>query len=416
MTYAQGLRFGTSLSFCQKIDRDTLSALKAAGIAAAELSFGFDYFMNQIDFPKNWLEYSAMAREEEVELWSIHLPFSAHLDISHVSSELKAITLYTHRLLIEAAGRAGVKIAVLHPSSEPIKDEDRSEKLRRSREAIILLNGECEKYGMKLAVENLPRTCLCNRAAEMVALLEGTGAGIIFDANHSLLEENVGFLSSLVDSGLKIHSLHISDYDFVDERHRLPGDGLNNWHGIFAQLERAGYAGPMLYEVSRQPKERDEISLSQLTENMKRLGPQGSRDRRGGRIRLGRPGAAPRDVLAWVCTGRLGGLAPRLTRTPRANPQFLSPVLRPRVQRHGPALPTDEHAGAVLRRQLGQHAFGIPPAGLRVFVRHRPVHSAHLDLAATARAYGRLSAAQRQLGRGERAARGSCLEVPGRER
>ena len=99
-----------------------------------------------------------------------------------------------------------------------------------------------------------------------------------------------------------------------------------------------------------------------------------------------------------------------------ADPQFLPPVLRPRVQRHGPALPTDEHAGAVLRRQLGQHTFGIPPAGLRVFVRHRPVHSAHLDPAAAARAHGRLSAAQRQLEPGERAARGSCLEVPGRER
>ncbi|MEA4890289.1 MAG: sugar phosphate isomerase/epimerase family protein [Clostridiaceae bacterium] len=271
MTYMQNLRFGTSLSFYRKIDRDTLRNLKDVGISTVELSFDYDYYMNQIDFSKNWLEYSKIAQEENVELWSIHLPFSSYLDISNMDHELRAISICTNRNLIEAAGKAGVKIVVLHPSSEPITDEERYERLCLSHEAIKFLNTECEKYRMKLTIENLPRTCLCNRSSEMIELLKDTGAGIVFDTNHSLIENNVSFLSALIDSGLKIHSLHISDYDFVDERHRLPGDGLNNWHEIFSQLERAGYNGPLLYEVSRQPKERDEISLSQLIENMKKL-------------------------------------------------------------------------------------------------------------------------------------------------
>ena len=133
------------------------------------------------------------------------------------------------------------------------------------------LKAACDKAGMKLAVENLPRTCLCNRSAEMIELLRDTGAGIVFDTNHSLEEENVAFLTALVDSGIPIYSLHISDYDFVDERHRLPGDGDNNWTGIFAQLQRAGYDGPMMYEVPSQPKERDVISVEQLAENMRAL-------------------------------------------------------------------------------------------------------------------------------------------------
>lgn len=271
MTYGQGLRFGTSLAFSRRIDREALKELRTAGIAAAELSFGYDYWMNKIDFPRNWLDYAVMARVEGVELWSIHLPFSSRLDISHTNNELRSIAIYTNRTLIEAAGKSGIKVAVLHPSSEPISDEERPERMRRSREAIIMLRAECDKYGMKLAVENLPRTCLCNRAAEMVTLLEGTGAGVVFDTNHSLIDENVSFLTVLVDSGLKVYSLHISDYDFIDERHRLPGDGLNNWKGIFAQLERAGYDGPMMYEVSRQPKERDELTFLQLSDNMKKL-------------------------------------------------------------------------------------------------------------------------------------------------
>lgn len=271
MTYAQGLKWGSSLCFFKKLDRDVFRALKSVGISAAELSFNFNYYMNTIDFARNWEQYAKMAEEEGVELWSIHLPFSRSLDISSTKDEFRAIALYANRTLIEAAGKAGVKVAVLHPSSEPITDEDRPERLRRSKEAIIQLKAECDKAGMLLAVENLPRTCLCNRADEMIELIRDTGAGIVFDTNHSLIQENVSFLSDLVDSGIPIYSLHISDYDFVDERHRLPGDGLNNWTGIIAQLKRGGYNGPLMYEVPAQPKERDIITIEQLSENMRAL-------------------------------------------------------------------------------------------------------------------------------------------------
>lgn len=268
MTYAQGLKRASSSCLVGKADLEAFKAMKAAGIDAVELSFNFDTYMNKMDFARNWQKYVDYAAEAGVELWSIHLPFSRSLDISTTNNEFRAIALYTNRTLIEAAGKAGIKVAVLHPSSEPITDEDRPERLRRSREAIIMLKAECDKAGMKLAVENLPRTCLCNRSAEMIELLQGTGAGIVFDTNHSLIEENVAFLSALVDSGIPIYTLHISDYDFVDERHRLPGDGMNNWTGIFEQLERVGYNGPLLYEVPRQPKERDVITPEDEVANM----------------------------------------------------------------------------------------------------------------------------------------------------
>jgi sugar phosphate isomerase/epimerase len=253
------------------LDRETLGEIKAAGISAVELSFSFDDYMNQIDFPNNWQRVATLAQAFGIELWSIHLPFSSDLDISHPEDKQRAVTLHTHQVLIEAAGKAGIQVAVLHPSSEPIQDQERLKRLGRSREAIIQLRSVCDLNGMRLAVENLPRTCLCNRAAEMIALLQGTGAGIVFDTNHALFEDNIAFLSALADSDLTIESLHISDYDRVDERHRLPGDGVNDWDGIFFQLQRAGYRGPMLYEVSGQPKERDEITFAQLADNMNRL-------------------------------------------------------------------------------------------------------------------------------------------------
>lgn len=271
MTYAQKLKRGTSLCFTHSAEYEALKTLHDAGIDCVEFSFNFDTYMNKMNFPECAEEYAAAAKEIGIELWSIHLPFSRKLDISSADDGQRELILDTNKKLIAAAGRAGFRVAVLHPSSEPITDEDRPSRLARSREGIIMLREAADAAGIALAVENLPRTCLCNRSGEMIDLIKGTGADIVFDTNHSLIEENVAFLSALAASGIKIRTLHISDYDFVDERHRLPGDGLNNWAGILSVLEGVGYDGPLMYEVPDIPKEREKISVDELVANMKAL-------------------------------------------------------------------------------------------------------------------------------------------------
>ena len=277
MKYAEKLEWGTSLSTFDRIDEETLDAVAAAGIDCAELSFGYDYYFNAIDFPKNAAKYRKMAEKAGVGLYSLHLPFSEVLDISNVYRELRAITIYTNKSLIRAAAEAGIKVIVMHPSSEPIADDKRAERMKLSQEAIALLNRECCECGVKLAVENLPRTCLCNVSSETIELLSGTGAGVVFDTNHALEEDNIHFIDSIASSGLKIHSLHISDY-FCDEkgelneRHTLPGKGINDWNGILDALERAGYEGPLMYEISAKPRNYEgAVTAAVIADNMKKL-------------------------------------------------------------------------------------------------------------------------------------------------
>lgn len=271
MTYAQSLKKGTSLCFTGSLSAESLADLKANGIDSVEFSFSKAKYYDEFDFVNRAQDYADRVRVAGLEWWSLHLPFSRTLDITILDDEARDEIVRINTEMILAAGKAGCKVAVLHPSSEPISDDVRPQRLAYSRENIIRLREACDSVGMKLAVENLPRTCLCNRSQEMIDLLKGTGAGVVFDTNHSLAEENVAFLSALVDAGLEILSLHISDYDFVDERHRLPGDGINNWKGILAVLEKANYSGPLMYEVPRQPKDRDIITTAQLFDNMKKL-------------------------------------------------------------------------------------------------------------------------------------------------
>ena len=271
MTYGQTLKKGTSLCFTGSLSAESLADLKANGIDAVEFSFSKDKYYNEFDFVNRAQEYADRVREAGLEWWSLHLPFSGKLDITNMDDEMREEIVRINTEMILAAGKAGCKVAVLHPSSEPISDAVRPQRLAYSRKNIIRLREACDQVGMKLAVENLPRTCLCNRSQEMIALLRDTGAGVVFDTNHSLVEENVSFLNALVDAGLEILSLHVSDYDFVDERHRLPGDGINDWKGIMGALEKAGYHGPLMYEVPRQPKDREPIATAQLSENMTKL-------------------------------------------------------------------------------------------------------------------------------------------------
>lgn len=277
MNFLERPKFGSSACFTGRYDREGLRTLASVGIDCIELTGKYVSYFDQWQFVDRAAEYGRMAREEGVEIWSLHLPFSRNIDISNPDREIRALTLRVNKTLIDRAAVAGASVIVLHPSSEPIDDLHRPERMQLSREAIFELNAECERLGLRLAVEDLPRLCLCNRSEEMVELLSGTGAGVVFDTNHSLSEDNEHFIDALTAAGLKIHTLHISDYfrderGILDERHVLPGEGINDWNGILDALVRHGYTGPVMYEVPAQPKYCEcPYTPEELKANMLRL-------------------------------------------------------------------------------------------------------------------------------------------------
>ncbi len=260
-------------SFCtfNRLDRETLRTIHRVGIDVVELSPTEAVFLSALHDSQRAAEVKRLAAEEGVGLWSVHLPFSEKWDVSSENEQDREEIMEINRKMIRAGAEAGVRVIVLHPSSEPIADADRPRRLELSRKAIVSLNTLCRELGLTLAVENLPRTCLCNRSAEMIALLQGTGAQVCFDFNHSLQEDNADFLTALIDSGLSIATVHISDYDNVDERHRLPGDGVNNWKQLLHILSAADYHGPLLYEIAQKPYQRDPVTPEQLADNLHRL-------------------------------------------------------------------------------------------------------------------------------------------------
>jgi len=115
-----------------------------------------------------------------------------------------------------------------------------------------------------IAVESLPRTCLFNTAAEGIAIIDAipAGVGACVDVNHFLQEKSEDAVRAL---GCRILTTHISDHDYVDERHWLPGEngGKIDWMALLAAFEAVGYQGVFNYEATG--------TLPEIKENYDRL-------------------------------------------------------------------------------------------------------------------------------------------------
>ena len=137
---------------------------------------------------------------------------------------------------------------VIHPSGEPIAEEDRAEHMKYAKESLGILSDFCEQYGARILVENLPRTCLGRDISDIKDLLSADErVRCVFDTNHLLGgRDPIQFIHEISD---KIVSLHVSDYDGVDEKHWLPGEGILDWVALMDALDDIGYAGPFLYEL-----------------------------------------------------------------------------------------------------------------------------------------------------------------------
>lgn len=268
---------GISLSFFYdmrgadvKAVRNVLQSVKNYGFDCVELSFSHeDYFQNyHFTEGRTAEEWRWYCDSLGLESWSIHLPFSETWDLSRDGAKE---ALRDDISLIEAAARAGISVAVIHPSFEPIADQERGRRLQNAGNHLRLLNQAARANGVILALENLPRTCLGNGSEELIALLEDTETAFVFDTNHSLKEDNVSFLQRMLKGGHCPVSLHMSDYDFVDERHALPGDGVNPWRKLLEMLKSAGYNGPALYEINPLISPGHTITLEELAGNINRL-------------------------------------------------------------------------------------------------------------------------------------------------
>ncbi len=229
-------------TYAKTIDENLFSQYREAGISAMEIAQPYDKISSI-----NYEEISSLSKKYGVRLNSFHLPFAPFdtVDISNPSAQEGTIEYHTS--LIKKAAAIGIDKFIIHPSAEPIKAEKRRERMDCAKLSLSRLVEVADKEGAVLCVEDLPRTCLGRNSEEIAELVSvDERLRLCLDTNHLLSEALPDYIRNF---GKRIVTLHVSDYDFLNERHWLPGEGDIDWQGVVSALKEVGYEGPWLYEV-----------------------------------------------------------------------------------------------------------------------------------------------------------------------
>ena len=226
-----------------RIDEEMFKKYNAAGITHMEVSVNKE-LSDALDYD----ELLAWSQKYGVELYSFHLPFMPFGEIDISSPALAEKTVEYIKDFIDKGTAIGIDKYIIHPSGEPIAECDRAARMAVAKQSLAVLADYAAARGAVICVENLPRTCLGRDSRDILELL-GADSRLVacFDTNHLLEEDPIEFIKAV---GGKIATLHVSDYDFKNERHWLPGEGMLDWQSIINALKEISYNGAWLYEIS----------------------------------------------------------------------------------------------------------------------------------------------------------------------
>lgn len=256
----EAMRLGMSSCGFQELSEENFKALQEAGVKELEVSLSEEKY--------DTLDYQAVKEKADrygIHLWSFHLPYAPFSTVNPASTneEKRVATLEYFKSLIKKAVAIGIKVFVVHPSREPYEDSEREAALEMAKKSMSELADFADGLGAVIAVEDLPRTCIGRNSSEIKEILSGNEKlRVVFDTNHLLGEPIKDFIRAVGD---RIVTTHISDYDFKNERHWLPGEGDIDWKELISELENVNYQGPLLYELGLTPPVTGSINRRDMT-------------------------------------------------------------------------------------------------------------------------------------------------------
>ncbi len=187
---------------------------------------------------------------------SAHLPFygaGLRWDPSALEEDVrKDVVARMSKLMLDNADLLGGNIT-LHASNEPPL-ETHARRIIQCRKSLEDFMPIAEKLGVSINLEFLPRTCVGNSEEELEALIDGFPeeyVGICIDVNHIMTRyEDLPKMIKRLSPRLK--TMHICDYDGVDEMHWFPWQGIIPWDKVMAAVREVPHDITLISETMYQ--------------------------------------------------------------------------------------------------------------------------------------------------------------------
>ncbi|MBJ6368882.1 sugar phosphate isomerase/epimerase family protein [Snuella sedimenti] len=230
-----------------KMDEKTVVELKNAGFTDVEFGIGRIRTDEELHKVLAKIDYVVpLLKNNNINVWSVHIPYGNGIDVSHKRKSIRKIAIEEVTRIMAACEKLEPQKFVMHPGFGNVSEEDRGEILVACKKSLKKLVKVAAKYNAQLAIECMPRQCLGNTTVDMLFLLDGIkGLGVCFDTNHLLHDTHEKFIKEV---GPYVVTKHTADYDRINERHWLPGEGIIDWPELIDGLVTVGYNGPFLFE------------------------------------------------------------------------------------------------------------------------------------------------------------------------
>lgn len=265
------MRVSTAAAICSTVRRkekmyfsceDAIKAVSQAGFDAIDMSF-VSYGREGLPLAQpDWRDW-VKRRKEDCD--AVGLPINqghAHYYIHSQSRQFSQLDWEenTAKILrdIEAAGICKVPWLVLHPDT--VLDGagySRRLSLEKERERFLRFGEVASKWGVGIAIENMPDNRLGERyfgvtAEDLLELLERLGDenlfGICWDTGHANLNK-LNQPESIRQMGRHLKALHVNDNRGEKDDHLLPYLGSIEWEPLLLALKEIRYAGDFTYEI-----------------------------------------------------------------------------------------------------------------------------------------------------------------------
>lgn len=258
------------------ITPDTMEKAHEAGIKYIEVSGTGIFFDDHRNFSKTDAEATMImekakkaADDAGVEIWSVHMPFGAAMDLSTIDEAKRQKVVAGHKKLVQYLKILDPKIILFHPSYYINAPFQRAVHISQLIKSSKELNKAVQEIGATMVLENMlgPELMKGDRQRPLMRTVSEikqiynrlpSSIGLGVDLNHIAQPEDL-----LLAMGDKVKTLHVADGTGKAENHWMPnpcsGLGKNNWNKIQDALYEINYSGPFLYETS------DYNSLQDLT-------------------------------------------------------------------------------------------------------------------------------------------------------
>lgn len=223
-------------------DTETLKTVKQIGWDGVFVGWGKDFDANGV---------ISRIREQGLMLQSVHAPFTGTWKMWEGTDSEAQEEIDAQINCLRDTARMDCDLVVMHA----IIGMDRNTPTEQGVERYAKLVDEARKLGVRIALENTEGEIYLKTLLD--AFDNEQHVGFCVDTGHEQCY-NHG-TDTIGKYGKRLFGTHLNDnfgmtgekLTWLDDAHVLPFDGIADWAGIAARLIKAGFTGPLTFELNQ---------------------------------------------------------------------------------------------------------------------------------------------------------------------